>query len=173
VKTNETFDQLINRLSGMKGLGWMEYSGTCANKEMAVSAVNRYIELGSYYGYISNNAWYALDELDKFDVDETTISVSHPNETKNKEWKPTEQEIRDCCGIWVDPVGIKTRVIPFFGCGQGKSLLDFECADEFHSFMDDKGLARLEPIPEQCIPKPETPKESYQIRFPLLAGVMT
>lgn len=163
VKTHETFSQLIWRLSGRDGLDWMDMD-TCPNKDAAIKALETHwrccFDVGDYH--CADQAEEARDEVRDFE-----------GEATSQHWKPTEQEIRDCCGIWVDPVGIKTRVIPFFEWGQGKSLLDFECADEFHSFMDDKGLARLEPIPEQCIPKPETPKESYQIRFPLLAGAMT
>ena len=171
----------------------MWLNGACETKETAIVAVRKYLEDWAYNRYTSNNARYALEELDKFGseafVTDTTDNrywgyeidwgdakvLNHggfTGDTKDQGWKPTEQEIRDCCGIWVDPVGIKTRVIPFFEWGQGKRLLDFECADEFHSFMDDKGLARLEPIPEQCIPKAEPKKESYQVKFPLLAGIL-
>jgi hypothetical protein len=198
VKKQETFSQLIDRLADFSGLGWLRCDVESWTKETATEAIREHLKLcqKGYEAHYAGCARAALEELDKFDSGDATIAstsnswtddfncfpdVAQQNDPKeymqkqfgswhySRKWKPTEQDYRDCCGIWVDPVGIKTRVVPSSEYGQGKSLLDFECIEEFNSFAEDKGLARLEPMPEQCIPK-RVQKERYNVPFPLLRG---
>jgi len=187
----ETFEQLINRLSGLRGLEWMGPSGSCGTKEMAIDAIRGYLEDGAYNRYTSNNAKYALYELDKFDngsapatdtidsqywgyeidwgdaKDKAKIKVFNhsgfTDEMQDKSWQPTEQDYRECCGVWVTPSGFTHECDPDY-------LLNFDDRDDFDLFHD--GEVRIEPMPEQCIPKAEPKKESYQIKFPLLAGIL-
>ena len=73
-------------------------------------------------------------------------------------WKPTEQDYRECCGVWVPREGDV--------CYENRLIItpehlvdDCENIEHFHSRMKD--WTKIEPIPEQCIPKPEVERERY------------
>ncbi|MEJ2023457.1 MAG: hypothetical protein P8Y00_00265 [Deltaproteobacteria bacterium] len=190
----ETFEQLINRLSRYEGLYWMN-SETCPDKETSIKAVRDYIrtfEIRIPDFWRSNSANCALKEILDFGCGVPTISsansqyysysvdwgdteeilsdfakseeiFSQPDETPRPCWQSTEQDYRECCGVWVTQNGHTQKYGPV-------SLRLFESSESFDRFHEDD--VRIEPMPEQCVPKAEPEKESYQIKFPLLAGIL-
>lgn len=83
-----------------------------------------------------------------------------------KVWEPTEDDYRECCGVW-DEDTYRSCVDPnILKCFD--SRCDF---DDVHEHM-----TRLEPIPEQCIPVTVEikKKEHYadNTAFPLMAATL-
>jgi hypothetical protein len=73
-------------------------------------------------------------------------------------WQPTEQDYRECCGMWVPKPGdvcFENRLM----VTPGYLVLHHDSKDHFNRKMGD--WTKLEPIPEQCIPKPPVEKERY------------
>ena len=76
-------------------------------------------------------------------------------------WQPTEDEIRECCGVWVPKHGdvcyLNRKVIT-----QEFLLEHYTSKEQFDKAYTLQGWTKLEPIPEQCIPKPELERERYE-----------
>jgi hypothetical protein len=154
VKTHETFSQLIVRLSGLNGLGWLS-THLCPDKDTAIETIGKHWHHCYDKGYydLALQAVYARDEILDFEI-----------ETQDQHWRPTEQDYRECCGMWATRDGFDRKYYP-------NDLHGFDDRSDFDRFH--RNWVRIEPVPEQCIPKQEPKRESYQIRFPLLAGAMT
>lgn len=72
---------------------------------------------------------------------------------RSVKWQPTSDEIRECCGVWIagdetTPWTTIRHVTP--------DMVNYS----FYEYMD--GFRKIEPIPEQCIPKPEVERERYE-----------
>jgi hypothetical protein len=172
MKKQETFDQLIDRLADFSGLGWMRQDGVCLTKVMAIYDVREHLKLcqKGYEAHYAGCARAALEELDKFDSGESPTANQACNQqygadviwsdTERQLWQPTEQDYRECCGVWVIG-GVRTR-----NCAP-EDLLYFESRYNFDRFHEEN--VRIEPMPEQCIPKSES-KEKYNVPFPLMRG---
>jgi hypothetical protein len=195
VKKQETFSQLIDRLADLSGLDWMRQDGVCLTKDMAIYDVLEHRrnchDVGEWH--LENCARAALEELDKFDIGSANFDTldnsqhyvfsvdwgdaeeiisdfaraeeifSRPDETPSLCWQPTEQDCRECCGMWVGRDGyVKKYSLSGLRC--------FESRDDFDRFHEDD--VRIEPMPEQCIPKDDPEKESYHLKYPLLAGIL-
>lgn len=81
-----------------------------------------------------------------------------------KQWEPTEQDYRECCGIWLTAKLDHYSVTP-------DTLLRYPTRRAFDVAY--KAAVKVEPIPEQEIPKPTVPKESYNIAYPTLHEFLT
>lgn len=81
-----------------------------------------------------------------------------------KRWIPTEEEIRQYCGLWYKGRQGHCLHVTI------SALAAFVSAESFEDYVKAQGFVRVEPIPEQCIPKMEPEKPKYEILFPLLAG---
>ena len=188
---SETFADLINRLSSLRGLEWMWLNGACKTKGTAIAAVRKYLEDGAYNRYTLNNARYALGELNKFGSTEAlapapanilhydcetdwgdvklleNIPLNHTYDffdgMRGRSWQPTEKDYLECCGVWVDWDETVAKYGP-------DDLLDFDDRADFDRFH--RNWVRIEPMPEQCVPKAEPKKESYRFKYPLLAGIL-
>ena len=91
------------------------------------------------------------------------VKCGMPTVHDEPDW-PTEQDVREYCGVYTTNVGIKKI--------DAHSLSVYRDRDDFGRWFGKmNGAKRIEPIPEQCIPKPKQPVERYHISFPLLAGV--
>lgn len=172
MKKQETFFQLIDRLADFNGLDWMRQDGTCSNKEMAIADVREHLGRCQNGGewYLAGCARAALEELDKFvvpyyscDVDwgeAKSITVLYQGtETNVQEWQPTEKDYLECCGVWSVCHG---AAIWKYNTEDLRYFPDMEAFDKLH-----KDDVRIEPMPEQCIPK-LVKKERYNVPFPLL-----
>jgi hypothetical protein len=148
----ETFSQLIQRLSELDGLYWMD-AETCPDRYTAILELREHMScLRDVHEYEwAENAEIAMKEIDKF--------------YDTKGWQPTEQDYLECCGVWVlkgNANIIKVTTL---------SMTAFHSRSEFDEIFDEI-WEKIEPMPKQCIPKEEPPKESYRIKYPLLAGVI-
>lgn len=105
--------------------------------------------------------------VDWGDTESITEVLYQGGSTKDQNWHPTEQDYRECCGAWRDDDAptVILRVPPEY-------LATFGSRSDFDSYYKLDGFTKIEPIPEQCIPKAEPEKESYQVKFPLLAGII-
>lgn len=78
-------------------------------------------------------------------------------------WQPTEQDYLECCGVFADVTGRHCKHV-------GPDDLTVYWAQECRTSSVWK---KIEPIPEQCIPREEPPKERYvnleTTAFPTLA----
>lgn len=85
---------------------------------------------------------------------------------KLEPWQPTEQDYLECCGVWIHEKWPDDRhhTTPERLSGYYPSRKEF---DRLHTINEWK---KIEPIPEQCIPKPEPVVEYYNCPFPMLAG---
>jgi len=97
---------------------------------------------------------------------EVPVMHSEPWQTP-KQWQPTEHDYRECCGVWrdCDETDCLSTVTPDVLEDNYDSRADFD--DEYHCYV------KIEPIPEQCIPRKESPRERYVTlednAFPTLA----
>jgi len=172
VKKQETFTQLIDRLADFSGLGWMRCDVESWNEETAAEAIREHLYRcqKGYAAHYAGCARAALEELDKFDSGDATTESQACNQqygadviwsdTERQLWNPTEQDYRECCGFWVAIHGGVCK------CATD-DLSDFKSRDHFDRIY--KYSVRIEPIPEQCIPKSES-KEKYNVPFPLMRG---
>jgi hypothetical protein len=128
---------------------------TCPNRDAAIEALETHwrccFDVGDYH--CADQAEEARDEVRDFE-----------DEVTSQHWKPTEQDYRECCGMWATRDGFDRKYYP-------NDLHGFDDRADFDRFH--RNWVRIEPVPEQCIPKQDPKRESYQIRFPLLAGAMT
>jgi len=166
---------------------WRSNSANCALKEIldfdcGVTPVD---EAEDFHG-VPEGVWYGqkapgvdiqcrcsvdyLFDVDWGDAKEITSDFarakeifSRPDETPSLRWQPTEQDYRECCGVWVGCDGIPWKCIP-------DDLRNLQSRDHFDRIYEDG--VRIEPMPEQCVPKAEPKKESYQIKYPLLTGIL-
>jgi hypothetical protein len=105
------------------------------------------------------------------------------NKFRRDFWKPTKEDYADCCGKWIRPLDNSLwRVVPCetdvenprcdIPLGRFHNKKDFD-----YVVFSVNDMRRIEGIPEQCIPvgdifespKSEPTRESYDIRYPLLA----
>lgn len=70
-----------------------------------------------------------------------------------RKWEPTPEEIRECCGVWLHKNSYTVEIRP-------NNLSVYNSIEHF--FSTTNLLSKLEPIPEQCIPKPEPERERYE-----------
>lgn len=95
------------------------------------------INTEKYNGFTSNlnnyNNWYRTQDAPK--------------------WEPTPDEIRECCGVWLHKNSYTVEIGP-------NNLSVYNSIEHF--FSTTNLLSKLEPIPEQCIPKPEPERERYE-----------
>lgn len=75
-------------------------------------------------------------------------------------WEPTPEEIRECCGVWVAGDGNT----PWTNIKHiNPDMVNGDFYNDIHDFRACfNGWDKLEPIPEQCIPKPEPERERYE-----------
>jgi hypothetical protein len=77
-------------------------------------------------------------------------------------WEPTEDQCRECCGLWKDRNRVTKVTLEF--------LNQYDSCEKFKEWA--QHAEKIEGIPEQCIPKADPAKEHYAIRYPLLMGIM-
>ena len=88
---------------------------------------------------------------------------------------PSEQDIRELCGLWKFAIdGSVRRVVPYEKTAEGPrdiTLTMYPNREYFESVFlgEPMSAVRLEPMPEQCIPK-VVRKERYNVPFPLMRG---
>lgn len=72
--------------------------------------------------------------------------------TPAQKWEPTEQDYRECCGVWVGPVGQITKVSPMNSDTLIGIVVYLEVFTSRAQFEENYSqFTRLEQIPEQCI----------------------
>ena len=88
---------------------------------------------------------------------------------------PSEQDIRELCGLWKLGIdGSMRRVVPYEEQTEEFTyipLTRYLSREDFTEvFLSDRiSAVRIEPIPEQCIPK-AVRKEKYNVPFQLMRG---
>jgi hypothetical protein len=120
------------------------------------------IELSSFGSEELFLSWVELNELEQID---TVACHVAPKGGLPLRWQPTEQEYRELCGIYFLPTGSTIALLPLSlrednNFGNTKYIEQFRSAEACFTWLL-APMYRIESIPEDLIPKKETPKERY------------
>lgn len=150
MKKQETFSQFIERLSRFK-ICQTDSGKIDASYDTDMSPLD-------HAGDFLRSHFYC--EIDWGDDKSITEVPYQGSETKDKYWQPTDNDYRECCGVWVTQNGHTQK----YGPASLRLFGSREAFDKLH-----KDDVRIEPMPEQCIPN-AVKKERYNVPFPLLRG---
>lgn len=149
----KTFEELLTSIA-MKHdhLDWIADTGEFRNPSEAIEALETHIECLSETG-------------NSRQIDETEMAIYRIEDFVDMlKWEPSEQDYRECCGIWIDHKFKSERITPDELAKNFINRKDFNIRWRI-------GRCKVESIPEQCVPKYEIVKERYNIPYPMLAGV--